>query len=48
MTLTHNESIIIFGDIPCHLEIEDECLEVDKSSKDVFMVESSHIRACGS
>lgn len=46
--LTHNESIVTFDDASCHLELEDECLEVAKSSREVFMAKSSQTQASGS
>lgn len=44
VNLSHNASIITFNDVSHHLELQDECLEVVKSSRDVFVAKSCQTR----
>ena len=41
MNMTHNENIMTFDDIACHLELEDECLEAAKSSGHAYVAEGN-------
>jgi len=47
MYLTHNENIKMMEDITCHLKLENDCLEANKTKTDIYMVGSNSQDARG-
>ena len=47
VNLTHNDNIKTFDDVACHVELEEDCLLVEKPVQEAFMTKNKSQRAQG-